>query len=276
MSGPDRLPAFDAHVHAGPAEAGDPLAPPPADVLARRLAAAGIERAVVFAPNRRDGYREANQALLAMAAADPERWVPFLRMRCARPHPFGRRARWTSRLGLAGGADEYPVDELVRLLGGGGFRGVKLNPGLDGMPADEALDFLARDRVPVVLHAGEGTDRGEVEGAFLERGIPTVLAHMGTYPLRRSQAAGWLALLDRHACAYVDTSMVFFEHLLLEAIGRFPERVLFGSDAPSVDPSVGRATIDGLPMDEETRRMVLGTNLISLLASRGAAGRAGE
>lgn len=266
MSGPDRLPAFDSHVHAGPAEAGDALAPPPAEELARRLTSAGIERAVVFAPNRRDGYRESNEALLSMAAADSARWVPFLRMRCARPHPFGRRARLRAGLGLAGGTDEYTAAEVARMLTNG-FRGVKLNLALDGMPGGDILDHLANERIPTVLHTGEGIDLREVEQEFLRRGIPTVLAHMGTYPLRRLRAGDCFALLDQYACAWVDTAMVCFEGVLMEACRRFPDRVLFGTDAPSVDPSVGRAAVDALDLEEGARKRILGGNLRALLGN---------
>ncbi len=264
----DRVEAFDCHVHAGPADPGDPLASPPAEVLVRRLAAAGVSQAVIFAPNRRSGYRVANDEVLRIAAADPARWVPFLRMRSARPHPFGRRRRWLLRLGVDAsfGADDYPASELATLLGSGGFRGVKLNLAADGMPPGDVLDLLARDGVPVLLHAGEGIDRREVEAEFLGRGIPTILAHMGTYPLRRREAEGWLALLEKHPCAYTDTAAVFFGHVLQDACRRFPTRVLFGTDAPAFDPTVGRAAIDALDMDDVARERILRGNLRELLA----------
>lgn len=272
----ERIEAFDCHVHAGPAEPGDALAPPPAEVLARRLAAAGIAQAVIFAPNRRDGYRAANDAVLGIAAAEPARWVPFLRMRSARPHPFGRRRRWLARLGMeaSAGSDEYAASELATLLGSGGFRGLKLNLALDGMPPGDVLDLLARDRIPVLLHTGDGIDRCEVEDEFLRRGIPTILAHMGTYPLRRREAEGWLALLERHPCAYADTAAVFFGYVLQDACRRFPLRVLFGTDAPSFDPTVGRVAIDALDLDEVARERILRGNLRELLGNRGGEGLA--
>ncbi len=264
----ERIEAFDCHVHAGLAEPADALTPPPIEALARRLSAAGVSQAVIFAPNLRGGYRVANDEVLRIAAADPARWVPFLRMRSARPHPFGRRRRWLKRLGFdaTAGTDEYAASELATLLASGGFRGVKLNLAADGMPAGDSLDLLARDRVPVLLHTGEGIDRGEVEEEFLRRGIPTILAHMGTYPLRRREAAGWLALLEKYPNAYVDTAGVFFGHVLQEACRRFPLRVLFGTDAPAFDPCVGRAAIDALDLDDAARERVLRGNLRDLLS----------
>lgn len=274
MTGEARVLAFDCHVHAGPAEAGDALAPPSMDRLASLLDRAGTARAVVFAQNRRDGYRAANEEVLRAAAAAPVRWVPFLRMKSGRPHPYGRRARVQSVLGLQAGADEYGVAELATALGSGGFQGVKLNLALDGMPCAEAIELLARSRTPVLLHAGEGIDAREVEREFLRRGVPTVLAHMGTYPLRRRESSKWLALLDRYPNAYVDTAAVFFGHVIEEACRRFPRRVLFGTDAPAFDPLVGRAALDAIDLDPETRERVLAGNVRDLLGARVAEVRA--
>ncbi|MCA1850105.1 MAG: amidohydrolase family protein, partial [Acidobacteria bacterium] len=84
-----------------------------------------------------------------------------------------------------------------------------------------------------------------------------------------------LALIDhlaRHANIYTDTSGVRRFDLLEQAVKRAGARkVLFGSDGPWLHPGVELHKIRMLRLKEADERLVLGENLLRLIARAAAA-----
>ena len=91
--------------------------------------------------------------------------------------------------------------------------------------------------------------------------FPVLLSHFGGYPLDRSRYARSTALLDHHPQLYLITSAVWFRPYLEAAVRSHPERVIFGSDSPLVDPKAARTTILELEVEEEAKSLVLSENL---------------
>jgi uncharacterized protein len=204
----------DAHAHIGGNDP-DGWGCSPAE-LAGALGLAGA-RAVVFPLMERAGYRQANDAVLAAAAASPGRLVPFCRVN---PH--------------AG-----PVRELERCVAAGA-RGVKLHPRAErfdlrhrGVAAVFAA--AAERRLPVIIHAGFGMPSlGRDALALGERypGTPLILAHLGVTDL----AWIWRRLGD-HPNLFFDTAWWNpADHLALFAHAP-PGRILLGSDTPYGTPA---------------------------------------
>jgi predicted TIM-barrel fold metal-dependent hydrolase len=129
------LDPFDAHTHIG-ANDPDGFRQTPEELLAG-LSEIGA-RAAVFAMQEPGGYAEANDAVMAAAAASEGRLVPYCRV--------------DPRAGA--------VAEARRCLDAGA-RGIKLHPRAEDFtlaePAIPEIVALAHERrVPVLIHAGRG------------------------------------------------------------------------------------------------------------------------
>src|SRR6187200_3029268 len=128
---------FDAHTHVGHNDPDGRKAT--AEEILGGLDAAGHQRALVFAMHEPDGYRTANDRVLADAAASGGRLVALARIS---PHDPGALA------------------EARRCLEAGAV-GFKLHPRSDAFalshPSVQALvELAASERLPVLVHAGRG------------------------------------------------------------------------------------------------------------------------
>ena len=204
---------FDVHTHLGDDPDGSHSS---VDELVDALALVG-GRAAVFPLMEPDGYREANDAVLAAAEASEGRLVPFCRV--------DPRAD--------------PVGELERCLAAGA-RGVKLHPRAErfdllhpGVAA--VLAVAAERRLPVIVHSGLGIPSLGRDALMLgERypEAPLVLAHVAVTDL----AWIWRQLGD-HPSVFFDTAWWNpADHLALFALVP-PGRILLGSDAPYGTPA---------------------------------------
>ena len=205
---------FDVHTHLG--ENDPDGSHSSVDELVDALALVG-GRAAAFPLMEPEGYRHANDAVLAAAEASEGRLVPFCRV--------DPRAD--------------PVGELERCLAAGA-RGVKLHPRAErfdlrhpGVAA--VLAVAAERRLPVIVHSGLGIPSlGRDALALGERypEAPLVLAHVAVTDL----AWIWRRLGD-HPSLFFDTAWWNpADHLALFALVP-PGRILLGSDAPYGTPT---------------------------------------
>ena len=213
----ERLPGVrlvDAHTHLGGNDPDGWRCTPAELIGALDLAGA---RAVVFPLMERVSYQEANDAVLAAAAASQGRLVPFCRVN---PH-------------------NDPARELQRCLAAGA-RGVKLHPRAERFDlrhpgVASVFAAAAEHRLPVIIHAGLGIPSLGCDALRLaERypGAPLILAHLGVTDL----AWIWRHLGD-HPSLFFDTAWWNpADHLALFAHVP-PGRILLGSDAPFGTPA---------------------------------------
>jgi predicted TIM-barrel fold metal-dependent hydrolase len=207
------LRVFDAHTHTG---ANDPDGSScTVDQLLAMLEPLDA-RAVVFTTQEPDGYPEANDRVIAEAAASGGRLVPFCRLDPA----------------------VDPVAEAERCIALGA-RGIKLHPraeafGLDS-PAMRDIMELANERgLPVLVHAGRGIPALGAHALALADEFPDariILAHAVACDL----AWIWADLPD-HPNVFVDTSWWSVADLLALMTLVPPGQILFASDAPYGSP----------------------------------------
>lgn len=150
-------------------------------------------------------------------------------------------------------------------------------------PREPVLDpvwaLLAEAGIPVVIHAGSGPVPGRHTGVDPisevltgHPGLVAVIAHLGA-----PETTAFLDLVERRPSTYLDTTMSFTafmnqmhtvtEHDLAR-LSRLGDRVLFGSDFPSIPYDYAdavRAVVD-LGMPEDWQRAVLWHNAARLLA----------
>jgi predicted TIM-barrel fold metal-dependent hydrolase len=209
------VPWFDAHTHIGHHDP-DGFEADPEELIAA-LDAGGQQRALVFAMQEPDGYREPNNWVLRSCAASAGRLVGLGRI-----DPNAPDALAEARRCLEGGA-----------------RGFKLHPRSDafGLPhpvVEEVVALAAERRLPVLFHAGRGIpDLGEsiVRLATDHPGARLILAHAGISDL---------GLLAPHVGELpgimFDTSWWHISDLLTLFATVPPGQILYASDMPYGGP----------------------------------------
>jgi predicted TIM-barrel fold metal-dependent hydrolase len=205
------LELFDAHTHLG---FNDPDGMKQSgEELVAALHAAGAHGAFTFPFHEPDGYRAANDDVLAEARAAPDGLlVPFCRVN---PH-------------------DSPVPEAERSLAAGA-KGIKLHPRAEAFTLDHptvrSIVALANERsLPVLIHAGRGIPALGLHAVELAEEFPNarlILAHAGTSDLSWI----WRAAADLPNLLF-DTA--WWIPADLEALFSLvpPGQILFASDAP--------------------------------------------
>jgi predicted TIM-barrel fold metal-dependent hydrolase len=238
---------IDSHCHAGK---GDGLTAPadtdaPLGQYLVRAQAAGINRTVIFAAFA-DDYRRANRVIARMVAMQPQRLMGY-----AFVHPVADKGRVAAMVAEA-------VDQL-------GLVGIKVHAH-DGRITREICESARRHRLPVLYDV-----MGDVPVVeLLAQEYPEVnfiIPHLGSY------ADDWraqLALIDhleRHRNVFTDTAGVRRFDILEQAVRRSgAHKVLFGSDGPWLHPGVELAKVQVLNIGAADRALILGGNLLRLIA----------
>lgn len=225
--------------------------------LELELSQAGIVRAVVFPEARPENYLRANNAVARHAVDRP--FTAFARLNGPRD-PSGTPVAKLRSLAASRRDEHVSPDDVEQYGYGDRFHGFKLDPGRDGLPTEDVLAVMEQVDLPVLVHVGERFPPAAVEETLLRRDFPVVMSHFGGYPLNRDLMNEALGLLGQHDTCHVDTSVVRFRDLLERAMLEHPDRVLFGSGAPDVHPTVGLMEILTLDVPEDAMRKTFSNN----------------
>ena len=241
---------IDCHCHAG---RGDGLTGPwdtnaPLDRYLRRATAAGITHTVLF-PAFHSDYALANREVARIVARNPRRFTGFA---------FVNAGTDRGRVGAM-------VQEAVERHG---FRGIKAHRH-DGRLTREVCEVARVWRLPVLYDV-----MGEVSAVELLAteypDVAFVIPHLGSFIDDWRAQVSFIDKLARHPNVHTDTSGVRRFDLLVEAVGRAgAAKVLFGTDGPWLHPGVELAKVRALGLPPEDERLVLGGNLLRLLARAG-------
>jgi hypothetical protein len=255
---------FDAHTHIGHRDPDGYEADP--EELVAALDGAGQQRALVFAMQEPDGYRDPNDWVLRSCAESGGRLVPLARIDPKQPDA---------------------MDEAHRTLAAGA-RGFKLHPRSDafGLPhpvVEEVVALAGEHRLPVLFHAGRGIpDLGDsvIHMATDHPGARLILAHAGISDLGLlgPRVAGLANVL-------FDTSWWQVADLLTLFATVAPGQILYASDMPYGGPQyasmamlrIARAV--GLTREQaagiagaQLERVVAGEDLLDLGRAPGTGG----
>ena len=236
----------DGHLHVG-------LTDPAGFQATAEEVLGGLERAdahgVVFAVANPDGYRAANDEVLELSAANPDRLSAFARL-----------------------SPDDAAAEAVRCLDAGA-RGLKVHPRaedveLDDPRLDDVFALAAERRVPILVHVGVGAEGIGAQArrrAEAHPTVPIVLAHcaIGCF----SQVVPELVEVPN---LYLDTSWWNVSDLYAALRIAPTGQVLHASDVPFNSPTqaavmTGRTALQA-GLDEEQVRDVMGGTLARLLA----------
>lgn len=217
--------------------------------MVRAMDAVGIDRACVFDIFHPDGHT-GNDRTAAFVARRPDRFIGFA---------------YVSPL-----AGETVLDELERAVDRLGCRALKLyapyTPYRINDPVWHPIYASANARGLAVLHhTGENAppaDLAAVAPRFPHARF--VAAHAGNVQPFRRQA---IAVAQACPNVYLETASTYRTPGVIEELvaGAGPERVLFGSDIPLMDPRPQLGKIITADISETAKRLILGENARGLL-----------
>jgi predicted TIM-barrel fold metal-dependent hydrolase len=253
----------NARLHPGP---GRPIRGKTVDAeeLQRELHQAGVAQAVVFPGpvSGEQGYLRANNAIARQTVERP--LVALARLDGPREGSGSVAAMVKDRVATPDPAHATP-DDVKQYAYDDRFSGFKLDPSQDGLPTEEVLDALEDVGLPVLLSGGVDFPPAQVEEFLLDRSITVVLSNFGGRPADRGLMTAAIDKLDRHDSLYLDTSGVRYRDLLERAIMEHPDRVLFGSGAPTVHPNVAVMEVLTLDVPENAMERVFAKNPARIL-----------
>jgi uncharacterized protein len=210
---------------------------------------AGVDRAVLMpAPTFRPRNRAVAGALDAASGARDR----FVGCALVNPH-FGDEA----------------VGGLERAVREWKFRAAKLMPTLHavnlvGRLAHPIMSKARELGIPVTIHSADSPahplEIGALAEAFPE--VPVIMDHMGY----RNHTGDAIAAAKRAANLYLMTTAVMEPHVIRDAVRELgADRVVFGSNGPSVPPAVQLLVIRQAELAPADERKVLGENAARLL-----------
>jgi uncharacterized protein len=245
---------IDCHCHAGK---GDGLTGPwdtaaPLEKYLQRADDAGIERTVLFAAFHSD-YAMANREVAGIVNAQPDRFYGFAFL-----HPDRDRGRVLQLVTVA-----------VRRYG---FRGIKVHRH-DGRITREICEAARAFSLPVLYDVmGESHVVHLLATEYPD--VNFIIPHLGSFSDDWRAQAALIPQLVTYPNVYTDTSGVRRYDLLEEAVQRAgPGKILFGSDGPWLHPGVELAKVGLVGLAPAAARLVLGGNLLRLIAGAGRARR---
>jgi len=230
--------------------------------LEREMHQAGIVRSVVYPTGRNEGYLKANNAVARMSVGRP--LVPLARITGALDPGQGAGAK-VKNLATSRREHHTSPEDIEQYAYDDRFEGFVLHPSHDGLPDDEVLSALAEVELPVLVHAGREFPPSALARTILPYDIQTILASFGGYPLQQDLMAAAIELLSEFDTCYLDTSYVRFREPLERALMEHPDRILFGSGAPSAHPNVAIMEILTLDVPEDAMRKVFSNNAARVL-----------
>jgi len=218
-------------------------------VLVSEMDEAGVDKSCIM-PVAYADYEDAIQEIREAVVAHPGRLIGFARVNLNQ--------------------EDRALAQLRRAFEEYGFRGVKIHTGLgDGFPTRRFMEFLGGYGWPLLLHTrGDSDYIGAV--CHLARSypaVPVILGHMGGFGVF---SPGFVKLCAVEAKQisnlYLDTAFVLFHQwvgLAVEICGA--EKVLFGSDGPTLHPALPLKQIELCHFSDSQRSLILGENARRLL-----------
>lgn len=220
------------------------------DFLVRMADEMGFDRLFVTELNALFyNMSEGNDALAREIARHPDRLIGYVSVP-------------TLRLGKRG------VEEVRRCYEKYGFRGMKIYSHPEASIAEpgtaDLLAAAAEYGMPMLAH----TTPDECD--YLMTQVPQarlLMAHMGGHPYAFGDWHRAVKVAAKHPNLLIDTASSQIDNGMLEhAVAELgPEKILFGTDMPLLDPHTQLAKVKGADISEEAKQAILGGNLVRLL-----------
>lgn len=163
---------------------------------------------------------------------------------------------------------EAACEEIRRCVECYGMRGVKIYSHPDSSVAESCSTMIfetVADLDLIVLGHFSQSECDQLMQRVPEAKV--IMAHMGGTPYSLGNWHLAVEVAAQHANLFVDTASSMIDNGMLEyAVEHLgPEKILFGTDMPALDPWVQRAKVDGAEISDEAKQLILGGNVQRIL-----------
>lgn len=162
------------------------------------------------------------------------------------------------------------ADEVDRCIEDLGMKGIKLHPTLNSWAADSKIVYPIMHRiekydVPVLFHTWDDNFSHPVRIGNLAKEFPNVKIVMGHMGNKAFYEAAFIA--KEMPNVYLDTAGVCNELRILREVVRIAgkEKILFGTDGPSLNIHAELAKVQYGDISEEAKHAILHKNAVKLL-----------
>lgn len=238
----------DAHVHVGPSAPWVPEVSPARNIddYMKIMEKYEIGKAIIFPnPGVGEGYAKQNDVIAQAQKKYPNRIIGF--------------GRTDPRLG------DGAIKEVERFINKLGLKGVKLHPIVECFRPDHpAFDpfFKAIEdlRVPILFHSSPGF--------FAEPHLIAVVAerHSKLRICLGHLYGSMLPILEKNRNLWTETSGVSLPATVTGAVKVAPDRVMYGSDWPYLNPRVELVKVEEGVQNKEDLKKVLTSNFDKFVA----------
>jgi predicted TIM-barrel fold metal-dependent hydrolase len=216
-----------------------------AERILENMDAAGVERSVVYPVTWNTYVEKSNREIADAVEKNPTRFIGL-----ARSNP----------------AEKEGLKLLEKALEWKTIKGIRLRPFHDKFTLSDprvakAFALAVERKVPIAV---DGEKNMAALVALMEKytQVPIVLMHLGDFGNWVWQnGKAYMELLGKLPHFYMATCFEIIHFFLEEAIRRAPKKVVFGSDSPSLPPSMELKKIEVMRLPEEDFAGVVGRNL---------------
>lgn len=237
-SGGNRI--ADCHNHLGKSSSGFSDQTP--SDLKKKLSEARVDKAVIFPKGKIEDFTEENRK---MSKLDKDSFIPF-----GRASPTHKNF-------------EEELKQVEKL----GLHGLKLHPNQGKFKVNKSLKKDLKElepQVPILAHTGMKEDEKVHNLEVLsELPNPVIIAHAG-----KGYAKKAVEFVNQYENFYLDTSLASVYRIKRIVASSPVDKILYGSDSPYSHPAVEKKKILYAVEDEETRRKILGENVLKVLSDR--------
>lgn len=209
---------------------------------------ANVSKSVIY-PVTWNDYEKGNKEIFDAAQKHADRFFPFARINPMKP-----------------GSDKL----LEKCFAEYKFKGLRLRPFHDGFKLGQpevfkALDVARKYKVPVEVDCEKSVDPlVKIVDEYPE--IPIILMHLGDFDNWVWQnTLVYTEMLQKKPNFYMCSCFEIMHFFLEGAIHKAPDKILFGSDSPTLPPAMELKRIEMMKLNEEQYAMVTGQNILKIL-----------
>jgi predicted TIM-barrel fold metal-dependent hydrolase len=219
-----------------------------AERIIENMDAAGVSRSVIFPVTWNTYGEKANREIAEAVKKYPHRFIGL-----ARSNP----------------TEKEGMKLLEKALGESGIRGIRLRPFQDKFslshPAIAKVFALAAERKVPIAVDGEKNRESLVSLVEKHTASPVVLMHLGDFDnWVWKNGKAYMEMLEKVPHFYMASCFEIIHFFLEEAIRKAPAKVVFGSDSPSLPPSMELKKIAVMGLSENDYANVVGRNLFQI------------
>jgi predicted TIM-barrel fold metal-dependent hydrolase len=218
-----------------------------AEMVIKNMEFAGVTKSVIYPVTWKD-YDKGNREIYDVCNKYKNMFIPLARINPMMPGS---------------------IELLEKCIKEYGFKGLRLRPYHDGfsLKASEvfkALDIARRYKVPVEVDAEKSTD-AIIDIVEKYNDIPIILMHLGDFDNWVWQnTLVYIDMLQKKPNFYMCSCFEIMHFFLEEGIHKAPEKIVFGSDSPTLPPAMELKRIEMMKLSNDVYEKITGKNLLNI------------